>query len=239
MCVAVVALGACTTSTEASDAEPVPDEAEIAAPLPTIGLGSDFSRVDDGAGSEAQNPEAVDSIVMIGDSITVASTDELEQRFEQRGFGDVTIVAQPGKRIGESFADNTSGARIADYVADEYTGAPDERLWIVALGTNDISQYADSGEIEDAIDRVLESVPDEAPLIWVDTYFDDRPDDTAVVNAAIARAITARGNATIGPWSVYAAVDGVMSQDGVHPTEQGNAMFADVVSSTAADFLGR
>lgn len=239
LCAAVVALGACTTSTEASNAGPAPEEAEVAAPLPTIGLGSDFSRIDAGVGSEARDPEAVESIVMIGDSITVASTEELEQQFDRRGFDDVTIVAQQGKRIGESFGDNASGATIADFVADDHDGAPGERLWIVALGTNDISQYQDSGEIADVIDTVLESVPADAPLIWVDTYFAGRPDDTADVNSAIERAIVSRGNATIGPWSVHAPADGVISQDGVHPTEQGTALFADVVGSTATDFLRR
>lgn len=242
LCVGLAGLAACTTSTEASDGGGSADDAAVdapAVPLPTIGLGSDFGDVGVPSGGTAENADVVDSIVMIGDSITVASTEAIEDQFRQLGFDDVTIVAQQGKRIGESFGDNTSGASIANYVADEYTGDPRERLWIVALGTNDISQYADAAEVHDVVESVLESIPDDAPLMWVNTYIEDRPEDTAAVNAAISRAVAERGNATVGTWSEYASELGVLSDDGVHPTDQGEITFASVVTSSAANFLSR
>ncbi|MGA9278811.1 GDSL-type esterase/lipase family protein [Ilumatobacter sp.] len=242
LCAGLAALAACTTSTEASDggssAELVADDSP-AVPLPTIGLGSEFGEVSSSNGATAANASDVDSIVMIGDSITVASSEAIEEQFSQIGFDNVTIVAQQGKRISESFGDNTSGASIADYVADEYTGDPQDRLWIVALGTNDISQYADAAEVSDVVDSVLESIPPEAPLLWVNTYIEDRPADTAAVNAAISRAVAERGNATVGSWSSYAPENGVLSDDGVHPTDQGEITFASVVTTSAANFLGR
>lgn len=235
-----MALAACTMSTEASEgspAEPVDDAVE--APLPTIGLGSAGGDLEVSTGGTTVDGEAVESITMIGDSITVASTEALQQQFGQLGFDDVTIVAEQGKRIGESFGDNTSGVSIASYLAGEDDGDPSESLWIVALGTNDISQYDESDELEAVVDSIMDAVPAEAPMIWVDTYIEQHPQDTATVNAAISSAVAERGNATVGNWSTYASDDGVLSQDGVHPTDEGELTFADVVASTAANFLQR
>ena len=180
---------------------------------------------------------AVTSIVMIGDSITVGATSALDDQFARLGFDDVTIVAQQDKRIGQSFGDNSSGADIAAFAAGQYEGRPEERLWIVALGTNDISQYSSESEVETVIESVLASIPDDAPLIWVNTYFADRPDDTDRVNTAIEAVLARRGNATVGRWHDIAPADGVLRRDGVHPNEQGATVFASLVTTTVANFL--
>lgn len=222
-----------TDASEGTVAEPSDDA--VVAPLPTIGLGS----VGEGGSGSAVDGDAVDSITMIGDSITVASEQAIAQQFAQIGFDDVTIVAQGGKRMAETAGDNTSGVRIASFLASEGDGAPAETLWIVALGTNDIGQYSDAAEVQSAVDSIIDAVPAASPLIWIDTYFEDEPEATAEMNAAITRAVSERGNATVAPWSAFAAAEGVLSDDGVHPTEQGVLTFAGVVTSASADFLGR
>lgn len=227
-------------STEASEGTP-PDPAQddVAAPLPTIGLGSSSGDPEISNASSAADADAVESITMIGDSITVASTEALDAQFDRLGFDDVTIVAEQGKRMGESFGDNTSGVRIASYLASEYDGEPRENLWIVALGTNDISQYDDPDELEAVVDSIIDAVPDDSPLIWVNTYIEQHPRDTAAVNAAISQAVAERGNATVASWNSDASADGVMSRDGVHPTDAGEVAFAALVAGTTGDFLGR
>ena len=227
----LLALAACTsTSSEASDGGAQP-------PLPTIGLGSDIGQLSGGADVRAIDAGAVESIVMIGDSITVGATPALEEQFQQLGFSDVTIVAQQDKRIGQTFGDNSSGADIATFLANDMDGAPEEQLWVVALGTNDISQYNDVEDVIPVVESVLAPIPDGAPVVWVNTYFEDRPADTAEVNAAIEQVIAERGNATIGPWNVYAPADGVLRSDGVHPNGEGAVVFASVVTATVANFL--
>lgn len=107
-------------STEASEGTPAdPAEDEVLAPLPTIGLGTASGDLETSTGNTAEDADAVQSITMIGDSITVASTEQLYGQFGQLGFDDVTIVSQQGKRMGETFGDNTSGDRIASYLAAE------------------------------------------------------------------------------------------------------------------------
>jgi lysophospholipase L1-like esterase len=231
LAVSLIALAACTSaSSEASDGDPQ-------APLPTIGLGSDIGQLTGGADVRAIDAGAVESIVMIGDSITVGATPALEEQFGQLGFSDVTIVAQQDKRIAQSFGNNSSGADIATFLANEMEGEPEERLWIVALGTNDISQYDDVEDVIPVIESALAPIPDDAPVVWVNTYFEDRPEGTAEVNAAIEQVMTQRGNSTIGPWNAYAPADGVLRSDGVHPNSEGAVVFASVVTATVATFL--
>lgn len=231
LAVSLIALAACTaSSSEASNGG-------AQAPLPTIGLGSDIGQLSGGADVRAIDAGAVESIVMIGDSITVGATPALQEQFAQLGFDDVTIVAQQDKRIAQSFGNNSSGADIATFLANEMEGEPEQRLWIVALGTNDISQYDDVDDIVPVIESVLAPIPDDAPVIWIDTYFEDRPEGTAAVNAAIGQVIGERGNATVGPWNAYAPSDGVLRGDGVHPNADGAVVFASVVTATVATFL--
>jgi hypothetical protein len=86
---------------------------------------------------------------------------------------------------------------------------------------------------------MLDAVPDEVPLVWVDTYYDDQLEGAAFVNTVVADRLARRGNAVMARWSDVANGDGVLSQDGVHPTDDGQLVFADVVVSEVDEFLGR
>lgn len=190
----------------------------------------------------------VDTVVMIGDSITVASTPALQAAFEDLGFDDIVIVAQQGKRTAVSFGDNPSGAEVARSLldADEAVISLGEsaislgedhrdELWVIALGTNDIGQYSDPAERVGAVNELLSEVPPDVPLIWVDTYFRDRPEDAEAVNAMIASRLRQRGNATIAAWSGVAGDDGNLRDDGVHPRDVGTLAFATLVRDTIED----
>ena len=155
--VVVLSVSACageTSSTPSSDA-----------PLPTIGLGSDVGEADPigGGGDDVQvvGTNEIDTVIMVGDSITVASTPQLETMFDQLGFDSVAIESEQGKRIALSFGSNLSGVEVAEdliktmHAAGDTSGrGPPPRtsfdhsneLWVVALGTNDIGQYSGPGE---------------------------------------------------------------------------------------------
>ncbi len=230
-------LGACTsTSSEASSNEVTEG---VQAPLPTIGLGSDIGQISGGADVRAIDTGSVESVVMIGDSITVGAQPYLQEQLEQLGFEEVVIVAQELKRVSQNIRDNPSGVDIAAFVADDSSRDADEQLWIVALGTNDISQYNSVDDIVAELETMVDSVPEDAPLIWINTYFADRPEDTAEVNAAIEEVISSRDNAAVGRWDEIAPSEGVLRSDGVHPGDDGAKVFAALVTTTAADFLQR
>ena len=190
-------------------------------------------------GDTARDAGTIDSVVMIGDSITKGSLTAIEERFEQLGMVSVTIEAENGKRMVVSAPDNPGGSAVAEIVSELAGGDHDDELWIVALGTNDVGNYGGPDEIAAAVNEVLDAVPAEAPLVWVDTYFRDRPEQQEAVNSIIRDRVERRGNSAIAPWSAFATGDGVTSRDGVHPTPEGTEVFAFVVTDTARAFLGR
>ena len=190
-------------------------------------------------GDTARNAADIDSVVMIGDSITKGSRTAIEERFDRLGLDSVTIEAENGKRMVVSAPGNPGGSTIAETVTELADGDHDDELWVVALGTNDIGNYDGSDELAAAVNEVLAAVPDEAPLVWVDTFFRDRPEQQELVNSIIRARVERRGNSVVAPWSAFATGEGVMTSDGVHPTPAGTEVFAFVVTDTARAFLGR
>jgi lysophospholipase L1-like esterase len=191
-------------------------------------------------GQTARDASNIDSVVMIGDSITRGSIDTLRAEFESLGFDNVAIEAENGKRMVVSSGDNIGGSKVAEFLAAS-SGDTDHanEVWVVALGTNDIGQYAGADEIAAAVNEVIDAVPDDAALVWVDTYFRDRPEQTQLVNSIVRDRVDRRGDSVVAPWTAFATQEGVLSGDGVHPTTDGVDVFAFVVADTVREFLGR
>lgn len=226
--------GGCANGERAALAEP---DGGLAPP-PTIGIDAELGVLTGGAEIRQIDTGDVESVVMIGDSITVGAQPLIEEQFSTLGFEAVSVVAQELKRTAVSFGDNSSGADIAAFIASgEDRG--DDQLWVVALGTNDISQYASSDEVAVDVRSVLDQIPDEAPVVWINTYFAARPEETSTVNAAIDQAMADRGNSIVARWDEIAGADGVLSGDGVHPNADGSKVFAAFVTTTVVEFLER
>lgn len=210
------------------------------APVSTIVIGSEVDgEVVVSADVGPTSKTGIDTVIMIGDSITVASTPVLQEVYEQLGFDEIIIESKQGKRTALSFGSNPSGVDIASYIVDSPDQDDDHsnELWVVALGTNDINQYGDAAERAAAINEMLQIVPEESPLIWVDTYFEDQSEGADAINGSISDRVLDRGNSAIARWSLVAADDGNLRDDGVHPRQQGSAVFANVISATIVDFL--
>jgi lysophospholipase L1-like esterase len=230
--VALVALAGCVTDQAGTSS----DGAGV--PPPAIAVTGDpgaISGADDGIADDASG---IDTVVMIGDSITKGATPALDERYDLLGL-DHLIEAENGKRIAVSAPDNASGASIARFLADNGDGDHTDEVWVVALGTNDVGQYASPDEIAAAVNDVLAAVPEDAALVWVDAYFRDRADAAAELNAIIRDRVTRRGDSVIAPWTSFAPSEGVLTADGVHPTSDGADVFAFVVTDTVRAFLGR
>ena len=205
---------------------------------PAIAVEGDPAAISGAADGIADGADDIDSVVMIGDSLTVGAARALDERYGLLGLASI-IEAESGKRMSVSSQDNPSGAAVAAFLAGNSDGDHTDEVWVVALGTNDISQYASADDIAAAVNEVLAAVPDDAALVWVDTYIRDRPEDTSTVNAVIRDRVTSRGDSVIAPWTSFAQADGVLSSDGVHPTVDGADVFAFVVTDTVNAFLGR
>lgn len=169
-------------------------------------------------------------VVMIGDSITVASAPGLQTAAADLGI-ELVIHAEVGRRITVGSSPE-AGIDLLDDVID--TGLPD--LFVIALGTNDIGKYATQDEYEAVINDLLAAIPADVPVAWVNTYIRNDPDDSALFNAALLAALGDRGNATIARWSNVATEDGMLS-DGIHPSDDGAAEFTDLVGREIANWL--
>lgn len=169
-------------------------------------------------------------VVMIGDSITVPSIPGL-QTVAERLAVELTIYAEVGRRITVG-RNPVSGTEVLEGALDD--GLPD--LFVIALGTNDVGKYTTDEEYTAEIQQLLDLVPRDAPIAWVNTYLRDRPDESAQFNAALISTLGARGNATVARWSTIAVEDGILS-DGVHPTDNGTLEFTELVSAEIANWL--
>ncbi len=170
-------------------------------------------------------------VVVIGDSITVAATPQIMAAAEEID-ADVTVLAEVGRRITFGLEPPSGTDVLAEVLAD---GDPD--LVVVALGTNDLGKYGTIEEYATEVDELVELLPDDQPLVWINTYLARSPDDSATFNAAVLETLGERGTATIGRWSSIAQRDGML-RDGIHPSEDGTQEFADLVVDEIENWLG-
>jgi lysophospholipase L1-like esterase len=117
--------------------------------------------------SDRVTADGIRSVAMVGDSITVGSEPALEDAFESLGLEDFDIDAENGRRITDDDSDIDSGVGAVATLARR--DPPD--LWVIALGTNDVANYA-SDEYAAVIAELLATIPADAPIVWVDIYVD-------------------------------------------------------------------
>lgn len=172
----------------------------------------------------------IESVAMIGDSITVGAEVALRAALERLDVDVIAIDADSGRRMIASGA-VASGLEAAARVARR---EPD--LWAVALGTNDVGIYAGAEEYRAAIDELLLAIPEEVPLLWVDIYVDVAAEQSDEFNESLAEALDERGNTSVVEWSAVAADRGMLS-DGIHPSEAGVDAFASLVATGVAEWL--
>lgn len=179
------------------------------------------------------DPPGDDSVevIVVGDSITLASADAIKSRLGELGYV-VVVDAEEGRRIDGGSAIAPGTARVSAFRGTY--AEPD--LWVVALGTNDVPGYESGDDYRRLIDTMLAEIPPTVPLIWVNVYLDDDVEGAQRFNGVLLEALTARGNARVANWEALASGDGVLS-DGVHPTvDVGVPAFSGLVADAVADW---
>ena len=173
----------------------------------------------------------IDSVGVIGDSITVGAEPALRTTLEGLGLDVLAVDAASGRRIA------VDGGVDSGVDAAERVAALDPDLWVVALGTNDVANLDGPQAYAMAIETMLAEVPRDAPLVWVDIYFDGAEDASDAFNVVLRERLAQRGNASAVDWASVADDDGVL-RDGVHPGADGNLVFAARVADGVAARLG-
>jgi lysophospholipase L1-like esterase len=174
--------------------------------------------------------EAPETVGIIGDSITVGSEEAVVAAVEALGVEVVAVDAASGRRL---VADGTVGSGVD---AARRVAAVDPDVWVVALGTNDVPNLEAQEDYAVAIDRMLREVPEDVPLVWVDVYVEWDETATAAFNRVLRDRVDARGSTVVVDWAARAAAEDLL-RDGVHPTERGGLVFADLVAAGVATWL--
>lgn len=197
-----------------------------------------LGRPRDDDGGDADAPREIRSVVVLGDSISQAATDEYADAFRANGIPEVRVEAVVGRRIEVGNGKGSgapSGIRTLFGLLSESV-SPD--AWVIELGTNDIGSYATPEEYGALIDQILDMLPDEVPLVWVNCYRPQYMDLTNMFNMVLQQRIDDRPNAVVTDWfSTASAPDQeVLRSDDLHPNDFGSTVLALLVAQSLLTF---
>ena len=163
------------------------------------------------------------TVAVVGDSLTVAATDEINDALSRIGVRAVILDGRESRRMAVGSRGLPSGVAAIEGILGERR--PD--LWVVALGTNDVGAAVDADRFRTDLRETLAMIPPRDPVVWVDVWIRDRHDDVVEANTVLHGELSRRSAPTVVvDWYSVGSIDGVITADGVHLTEAGQDRFA-------------
>lgn len=187
--------------------------------------GVDVGGSDDG-GVALGPPPMPSSVAVIGDSIALSAEPYVTGALEGLGIDVVGYDAVESRRMVNGSGAVSSGRNaIRDIVA--FGEDPD--LWLVALGTNDVGAFTGREAWQVAIDELMAEIPDDADVVWVDTWAWPLDEYAVDFNDALRDELRPRDDVWVLDWHTRAGEEGLVVADGVHLTENGRIEFARLI----------
>ena len=173
----------------------------------------------------------IDSVAMVGDSITEASERSLRDALAAVGIEDVVIDGETSRRVAIGSGRNgqtLSGVRAVKALLKKET---DPSAWVIALGTNDVGTFDTPQDCADLIGDITVLLPPPARLVWVNVYRASDVRQTKVFNQVLAAQLEVRGDAVVADWYAIASDRNrdVLRSDNLHPNDAGKVAFAELV----------
>jgi lysophospholipase L1-like esterase len=167
-------------------------------------------------------PSTTERVLVIGDSITASSRDQISQELERYGW-QPTIEAEGGTNI-EQWASR----------ARALTRFVRPKVVVVELGTN---QRGDEAAVGSAIDEVMRGLAGVDTVYWLNVHEHKfTPPQPSAVNTALVSAMTRWPNLHILDFDDYfAARPAWHAPDGLHPSDAGKAAVARFISGALHD----
>jgi lysophospholipase L1-like esterase len=192
-------------------------------------VGCSASRSDDGGvdGVDVEVPEGAQSVVVIGDSLTEGAAPMIEDALAVAGYENLAVDGASGRRTTVSVDGGPNSG--VEAVASARSSGLDPDVWVIALGTNDVPQYADGEDYAAIVTELLASLPDGAAMVWVDVYLRDHATGTGEFNNVLHLLLDSNPASVVAGWNERATADGMITDDGVHPTAEGQVVFADTI----------
>ena len=182
-------------------------------------------------GADLPQRAAIDSVAMVGDSITEASASSLRHALADVGIDNVVIDGQTSRRIAIGSGRNgetLSGVRAVKKLLGKGT---DPSVWVIALGTNDVGNFDTPQDCADLIGDITDLLPPPMRLVWVNVYRPRELRQTKVFNQVLTAQLEVRGDAVVADWYTIASDPAreLLRNDDIHPNDDGKVAFADLV----------
>lgn len=181
--------------------------------------------VDDG-GVAAGPPPMPSSVAVIGDSIALSAEPWVTGALEGLGVDVVAYDAVENRRMVNGSSAVSSGRNA---IRDIAAWGADPDLWLVALGTNDVGALTGREAWQVAIDELLAEIPDDADVVWIDTWVRPLDEQAVDFNDALRDELRERDDVWVLDWHRRAGDEGLIVADGVHLTESGRIEYARLV----------
>lgn len=175
----------------------------------------------------ADEPLDIETVVVIGDSLTEGSEGAIAEALPASAYDPLLIDGSSGRRSTVDASSGPNGG--VDAIEQARAAGHEPDAWVIALGTNDVPHY-DAEGYATVVTELLEALPADAPLVWVDVYLRDAEEQESEFNSTLRSLLAERPNTVVAEWTSKAWQDGVMSSDGIHPTSgDGTQAFAGAI----------
>ncbi len=178
------------------------------------------------------------SVAVVGDSLTVSAAEEIEAALDAIGLDVLAVDAMESRRITQGRSSLPPGTSAVEAILEGLAIGDDPDLWVIALGTNDVASLGSLDGFRPEMRELLDLIPPDVPVIWVDLWIRDRSDSIRQANRMIRAELRQwDGGSAVVDWFAHGDDDGVIASDGVHLTELGQQLFASSIADTVDEMF--
>ncbi len=178
------------------------------------------------------------SMAVVGDSLTVSAADEIETALSAIGLDVVAVDGLESRRMTRGGSNLPAGTSAIEEIMADATIDAEPGLWVIALGTNDVASVGSLDGFRLEMRELLDLIPTDAPVIWVDLWIRDRTESIEEANRLIRTELRQRdGGAAVVDWFAHGDDEGIITGDGVHLTETGRQLFASSIADTVDEMF--
>ena len=199
---------------------------------PTTDPGGDDDDGDDASLSQGLGASSIpmpmpDTVAVIGDSIARSADPYLRPALVALGLEVIGYDAVESRRMVNGGGAVPSGKSA---IGDVLASGEEPDLWIIALGTNDVGAATGTDAWASAIDEVMDEIPNDADVMWVDTWLRRLDPEAVQFNATLREELRRHRNTLALDWHDRAATDGLVIEDGVHLSDSGRIEYARMIA---------
>ncbi len=175
-----------------------------------------------------------ETVVVVGDSLALSAEEDIRGVLRATSMDVVEFDAAENRRTNKSLDDLTSGVEAVTNMQDSI----DPDLWVIALGTNDVGGQESPDRFRADVDELLALIPTGVPVIWVDVWIKSRVEGSIEANDVLREAAAARPGMSVINWFQYGDDPGLINDDGVHLSNDGQTKFATVIGDEVVARFG-